>query len=147
MTTKGKGTRVGDGDRELEDLAALLGSDGDGAAVSETAAAAKPADPAERAARLKTSAAVYEKAHTFRSGQLVQWKKGMKNRRHPEYGQPAVVIEVLDSPVYDASSRKGPGTQYFMEPLTLVAGWIDKDNDLLCFHYDGRRFEPFEEVA
>jgi hypothetical protein len=36
-------------------------------------------------------------AHRFAPGDLVTWKPGLKNKRHPHYGQPAVVIEVLDT--------------------------------------------------
>ncbi len=87
-------------------------------------------------ARLNTQA-------PFKPGQLVQWKKGCKNRRSPEYGQPVIVVELLDTPVHDIET-KGAGSAYFREPLTLIAGQIDKDGDFICFHYDARRFEPYK---
>jgi hypothetical protein len=79
--------------------------------------------------------------HDFQPGQIVTWKKGMKNRRSPEYGEPAIVIEVLESPVLNPGDESG--TPYFREPLDIVIGTLDADSDLLCFHYDSRRFEPF----
>lgn len=76
----------------------------------------------------------------FRPGQIVQWKPGMKNRRLPEYGEAAIVMEVLNPPVYDTSTEL-EGTSLFREPLTLLLGINDKDGDFLTFHFDGRRFE------
>jgi hypothetical protein len=71
----------------------------------------------------------------------------LKNKRTPDYGQPAVVVDVLNTPIYDAAGTKGAGSPYFMEPLTLVAGLIDSDGDFICFHFDSHRFEPFAEGA
>lgn len=78
----------------------------------------------------------------FKSGDLVQWKKNMKNKRRPDYGTPMIVIEVLEEPIYDA--EKDSGSAYFKESLTVKAGSLDNDGDFLVFHYDGRRFEPFK---
>ncbi len=36
--------------------------------------------------------------YVFRSGELLCWKPGLRNRRTPAYGTPAVVLEVLDRP-------------------------------------------------
>ena len=86
-------------------------------------------------------------AHRFAPGDLVTWKPGLKNKRHPHYGQPAVVIEVLDTPVLDREDEAG--STYFREPLDLVLGLIwDSDpgrGELISFHYDSRRFQPWQE--
>ncbi|MEI8158478.1 MAG: hypothetical protein WCH60_16560 [Burkholderiales bacterium] len=76
----------------------------------------------------------------FRSGQIVQWKSGMKNRSKPAYSEPVIVMEVLTPPVFD-TSKEMAGSNLFREPLTLVLGLHDTDGDFLLFHYDGRRFE------
>ncbi|WP_295429302.1 hypothetical protein [uncultured Thiodictyon sp.] len=82
----------------------------------------------------------------FVPGDLVTWKPGLKNRRVPRYGSPAVVVAVLDQPILDSEHESG-GT-YFREPLDLVLGVIwDRDpgrGDFLTFHFDGRRLQPWQ---
>jgi len=82
----------------------------------------------------------------FRPGQIVQWKIGMKNRSKPAYAEPAIVMEVLNPPVFD-TSKEMAGSNLFREPLTLVLGLHDTDGDFLLFHYDGRRFEVAHEAG
>ena len=75
-------------------------------------------------------------------GQIVRWKKGLKNRRFPRYDEPAVVVEILSKPVFD-EEQKGAGSSYFQEPLELRLGILDpEDGDFVIFHFDRRRFEP-----
>ncbi len=86
--------------------------------------------------------------HAFAPGDRVTWKPGLKNKRFPRYGYPAVVIEVLESPLLDAEDEAG--SPYFREPLDLVLGVIAEDGpgrgDLLLYHYDSRRFQPVGEI-
>ncbi|VTZ28585.1 conserved hypothetical protein [Methylocella tundrae] len=49
---------------------------------------------------------------------------------------------VLPIPVFDPCENGAP-SPYFQEPLTLIIGTYRED-DLLEFHVDGRRFEPFD---
>ena len=77
---------------------------------------------------------------SLKPGQIVQWKPGMKNKRIPDYGEPAIVMEVLSLPIFDTDSFDA-GTKYFREPLSLILGIHDPDGDFALFHYDGRRFE------
>jgi hypothetical protein len=97
----------------------------------------------ERIARLK---ALQEKLcgekHVFKMGQPVRWKKGLKNRRRPTYNEPAIVVKVLSEAVFD-SKDEGASTPYFQEPLDILLGLLDEDDDLIVFHFDSRRFEPF----
>lgn len=92
----------------------------------------------ERCAQLNT-------AHRFAPGDLVTWKLGLKNRRAPRYGEPAVVVCVLETPLFDGDQESG--STYFREPLNLVLGMIWEQGpgrgDFVTFHYDGRRFEPW----
>jgi hypothetical protein len=56
---------------------------------------------AERGRRLTELANAIDKPHTFRKGQLVRWKAGLRNRAAPAYTEVAVVREVLATPVFD----------------------------------------------
>ncbi len=82
-------------------------------------------------------------AHAFVAGDLVTWKAGLKNRRLPKYGEPAVILEVLDAPVFD--TEKDSGNAYFREPLSVVLGvFLDEGphrGDFITWHFDARRFQ------
>ncbi|MDO5290066.1 MAG: hypothetical protein Q4F13_10610 [Pseudomonadota bacterium] len=81
-------------------------------------------------------------AHAFAPGDLVTWKPGLKNRQLPQYGEPAIVLQVLSEPVQDTEQESG--STYFREPLSLVLGVLlnegDRRGDFLAWHFDGRRF-------
>lgn len=98
---------------------------------------------AEKTAKLLVERfSAFAKTYNFKPGDLVQWKQGFKNKKLPHYGQPAIVIEVLENPIHDTS--EDAGSPYFREPLDIVLGLIDESGDFLIFHYDKRRFKPFE---
>ncbi len=80
--------------------------------------------------------------YQFKVGDIVHWKDGLKNKRIPDYKLPAIVVDVLEVPLYD--EKVEVGSPYFREPLDFVLGIIIK-GDLLTFHYDSRRFELFEK--
>jgi hypothetical protein len=92
--------------------------------------------PAELAGRL-------DQHNVFVKGQFVMWKPGLKNRKFPDYGEPSIVTAVLPTPIFDPSENAA-GSPYFQEPLTLVVGTF-RDDDLLEFRVDGRRFEPVDD--
>ena len=85
--------------------------------------------------------------HRFKPGDLVCWKPGMRNRRYPRDGRPAVVLEVLAEPLFDSDTETG--STYYREPLDLVLGtFLDEGEhrgDFLSWHFDGRRFQPWSE--
>lgn len=90
--------------------------------------------------------ALYERLNNgreqqLRPGGLAQWKPGLKNRKHPEYGEPAVVLEVRVPPLIDTSFESG--SPYFREPLGIVVGLLDDDVELSAMYADARRFEPY----
>jgi hypothetical protein len=98
---------------------------------------------AEHIRRLTELAQTMDTPHTFRKGQLVRWKMGLKNRKMPAYNEPAIVREVMAAPVFDAcESARCAGSPDFGEPLTLVLAIIDPDGYFVEFRFDGRRFEP-----
>lgn len=87
----------------------------------------------------------FQVQHNFQVGDIVRWKNGMKNRKKPVYGEPAVVVEyVHDNPIL--LTERGAETPYFREPLNLLLGLLDEDNDFVVYHYDSRRFEPWPNV-
>lgn len=140
MANKEDGTTTDDA--EVEDLETLLGQSAGENQVAEDPGG-KPKTRQELAKRLKQLSGNFQQAHRFRPGQLVQWKKGMKNRRNPAYGDPVIVIQILDTPVFDRDIKNGAGSPYFREPLTLLAGRLDNEGDLVCYHFDQRRMEPY----
>jgi hypothetical protein len=79
--------------------------------------------------------------HSFKEGDLVVWKKGLKHKQVPEYGVPAIVIKVLEIPIVDNEAPLA--SPYYREELDVLLGILDDDDDLLCFYYDSKRFEPF----
>ncbi|NEX23390.1 hypothetical protein G3480_24370 [Thiorhodococcus mannitoliphagus] len=85
--------------------------------------------------------------HDFAPSDLVTWKPGLRNHRVPRYQQPVVVIEVLPESIHDQDREAG--STYFREPLDLVLGLIgDEDpgrGELVTFHFDSRRFQPWTE--
>jgi len=86
--------------------------------------------------------AMLEHPHEFAKGQLVRWKPGLRNRRYPLYGNPAIVLEIFKKPV--GMSSDDPSSPYYREPVDIQLGLIDSDQDFLTFFFDKRRFEPFD---
>lgn len=80
---------------------------------------------------------------TLRVGMLAMWKPGLKNRRFPAYGQPAIVVELLDPPLLDHEEEAG--MTYYREPLDMQMGILHRDGDFLVYHFDSRRFQPYEQ--
>ncbi|UZR29205.1 hypothetical protein [Methylococcus mesophilus] len=101
------------------------------------------------AAALRTRYRLFFQTHRFAPGDLVTWKPGLKNRRIPRYGQPAVVVALLEPPVLDHEEESG--STYFREPLDLVLGVVwDRDpgrGEFVTFHFDSRRFQPWRDNA
>jgi len=98
-------------------------------------------------AALRARYQLFAEPHRFAPGDLVTWKPGMKNHRLPRYGCPAVVLELLEPPVFDA--ERDAGSTYFREPRDLVLGLIWETGpargDLVSFHFDRRRFQPWTQ--
>ena len=74
----------------------------------------------------------------LKAGDIVCWKKGLKNRRFPRQGEPAIVIELVKDVV---STKDDSGSPYFREPLDIILGFIDPDGDFVMYHFDSRRFQ------
>ena len=91
--------------------------------------------------KLKYACEDFLKKESFQVGQLVKWKKTLKNRKIPYENQPAIVVTVLDEPITEGKEESG--SPYFREPLDIVLGIIDDENTFLTFYYDSRRFEAY----
>lgn len=82
---------------------------------------------------------IFNQKNTFKPGDIVEWKPGMRHKRSEG---PFIVVEVLDEPIVDAVASAG--SPYFREPLDLVLGCFI-DGDFLIFYYDSRRMQPVNE--
>lgn len=71
-------------------------------------------------------------------GDIVVWKDGLKNRKLPSYGQPAIVVEFLDECKY--AEEEETGSMYFHEPLNVRLGFIGPDGDFVSYLFDARKF-------
>lgn len=92
----------------------------------------------ERASRL-----FYDKPESFKQGAIVVWKEGLKNKKYPEYDEPAYVIkDLLKEPIISPEDESG--STYFQEQLDLVLAILDDDDDFTIFHYDHRRFKVIQ---
>ena len=85
---------------------------------------------------LKQAFETFNQKNTFKPGDIVKWKPGMKHKRSEG---PFIVVKVLDEPIVDAVSEAG--SAYFREPLDLVLGSF-LNGDFVIFHYDSRRVQP-----
>jgi hypothetical protein len=85
---------------------------------------------------------VYTERHEFREGQLVKWKPGLKDRTFPAEGEPAVVVRLLEQPVFD--NMQNSGLPNFFEPYDIVLGLVGSDGTFITFHFNRQKFEPYE---
>jgi hypothetical protein len=108
--------------------------------LSRTSAPPATLDPEEEARLLSEAGEALDVHHDFVRGQFVEWKPNLRNRDLPGYGQPAVVLEILEKPLID--EREPPDSPFYREPLDLVLGLLDGDDDLAAIHFDSRRFRP-----
>jgi hypothetical protein len=109
--------------------------------MSNTAPSLQSLELDETIVRLKACYARLLRRHDFSPGQIVRWKKGLRNKRFPAYGQPLIVLKTMPEPVFDTTITSD-GNPYFREPLTLIVGILSSDGDLYCLHLDSRRLEP-----
>ena len=80
----------------------------------------------------------------IKTGDIVKWKKGLKNKNLPRYDEPSIVVDVLKEPIIDPAAQNA-GTPYFNEQLDLVLGIITEDDNFLTFYYSSDRFELFRK--
>src|SRR5262245_31667781 len=82
---------------------------------------------------------LFAKRHSFKPGDVVRLKKGMKITARPNYREEVVIVEVLKEPVY---SLDNDGTVYWRRPLDIRYGFWDHEGDFVCLYGESQRFEP-----
>lgn len=87
------------------------------------------------AQRLEALHAAYAASNEFNQGDFVQWKPHMRNRRFPFYGRPAVVVEVLDSPL----SQVADG-ELLDEPANIRLGVLHPGDEFNVYLFNSNRF-------
>lgn len=95
----------------------------------------------EYISHLKANYSSLLKKEIFEVGQIVKWKKDLKNKRLPYKNQPAIVVSVLNEPII--SKEEESSSPYFLEPLDIILGIIIDEDTFLTFYYDSRRFEAY----
>jgi hypothetical protein len=102
------------------------------------------AEAAQNRQMLEIAFNTLKRRHIHQPGNFVRWKMGMKNRKLPAYGEPAIVVEVLPAPIYDRKYTGEAESPLFHEPLDLVLGlYAANGEEFHLLHFDSRRFEPF----
>lgn len=97
-------------------------------------------NPEETIQKLTEYRQLLNKKYDFKEGDIVTWKPNLKNRTTPNYNEPAIVLEVLESPLFDGSTETG--SVYFREPLDVILGVI-AEGELISFYFDKRKFQPY----
>ncbi|MCF6205693.1 MAG: hypothetical protein L3J47_02195 [Sulfurovum sp.] len=87
---------------------------------------------------------LYLNKNIFKVGDKVKWKPKLKNRKYPKYDQIAIIIEVLDKPVYD-EEKTNSGSPYFKEPLDIRLAILDNQGDFEIYYYDSNRFQKLHD--
>ncbi len=80
--------------------------------------------------------------HSFKLGDIVKWKPYLKNRTIPDYEEPMIVLEILENPIFD--KEEGPNSSYYNEPLDIILGIIDEEDEFISLHFDSRKIQPFK---
>lgn len=98
----------------------------------------------EAVSKLRDASALLKDKTAFKEGDVVRWKRQLKNKNMPPYDVPVVVVEVLSEPVLNAESSSG--STYFREPLDIVIGLYREsdsggEDTISLYHFDSRRFE------
>lgn len=87
------------------------------------------------AQRLEALHAAYAAANEFSPGDFVQWKPHMRNRRFPFYGRPAVVVEVLNSPL-----SQSPDGELLDEAANIRLGVLHPGEEFTVYLFNSNRF-------
>jgi len=88
---------------------------------------------------LQEKVILLEEIVNFKKGDVVVWKKGLRNKTHPSDSEPGIIMELLSNPITTTGVESG--SPYWNEPLDVIIASLDSDGDLVCFYYDKRRFK------
>lgn len=83
-------------------------------------------------------------------GDIVYWKEGLKNKKYPKYGEPGIVVEVLNTPFL--STTPDSGSSDFREDLSIKIGIVldderGEDARFVCFYFDKFRFTTVRPIS
>lgn len=101
----------------------------------------QPSSPSDPATLVRLQKSLTEVKHTFKVGDLVTWKPGLRIHKFPGVGQPAVITEVLSEPFLRPIDHES-GSAYWREPYDVKIGVI-VTGDLVEYHTDSRRLQPY----
>lgn len=93
---------------------------------------------------LKARAESFQESINYEEGDLVVWKDGMKNRRIPADGEPAIVVSIERNKAEIPLSEEESSSNYYREPLDLQLGCLGPEDQFTVFHFDSRRFRKFD---
>lgn len=127
--------------KNLDILRALLTQ----APEEKSKSARPPRSIQEKVPALKEALLTYLRPPSLQVGDIVVWKSGMKNKKRPEYNDPAIIVEVLDEPIIDKD--ESTASPYFREKLDVRLALLDEDSDFVFYHFDSHRFEKIEISA
>lgn len=88
---------------------------------------------------LKDLVQTYSQERLFKIGDVVQWKEGLKNKKRPQYGEPCIVVEILDKPISDDEAPIA--SPYYAEKLDIKLGLLADNGEFFIFHFDKNRFD------
>jgi len=102
--------------------------------------AVQPEDLAGQSAsnKLRDLALDFNKPLSFRVGDVVMLKPGLRHRRSPDYNTIAVVAEIFPEPFRDTDAEEG--TSSFYELISGRIAFLDSDGDLAFLYFDLRRY-------
>lgn len=84
---------------------------------------------------------LYTEEYTPQLGDVVQWKDTMKDRKVPQYNEPAVIVEVLDEPLNGYEDKDVNFAQMYATCYYDIVIGIMEDGEFFTYLADSRRFE------
>lgn len=88
---------------------------------------------------LLQAVATLQTPESFTPGTLVQWKTFLKGAEYPEYGSPAVVVELVENP--RAVDEDGDPVPH---PVDVFIGYLDGRQDLQIVATHSRRLTAWD---
>lgn len=99
-------------------------------------------NPVAYADELKERKASFTINLTFKPGDLIIWKRGMKNKTIPDKDVPGIVINNFFPPLTDED--RDISSTYFNDVLDIQVGFISDDGEFIVFAHDSRRFQLYK---
>lgn len=106
------------------------------------AAYEKVATRADYLDNLTEAVDLYMQSQTFSAGDVVSWKRGLRNKAFPHYGRPAVVIRYLteeERRAINAAMLFGGSVDAYLDDILI--GFLDGDEDLSIMRVDSHRLD------